>query len=751
MARLFNAYAEASSMEGVAIKAAMVFPALVLQKPFKTSRSKDHSKCLERRMKEWEAGHFLALFDEAKAIQARLSANTILQQSKPIARKFAELMMSGKVKAATRLITEENHSSVLPLNHVVEGKTVRDILRDKHPPSRPIDAAMITPVTQDPTPSHAVLFDEIDGLSILRSVLNTEGGAGPSGVDACLWRRMCCSFQKASSVLRDALAGTARRISSSFVDPEPLKPLTASRLIALDKCPGVRPIGVGEVSRRIMSKAILSIIRSDIQNTVGAHQLCVGQKSGCEAAIHALDALFDEDTTEGVLLIDASNAFNSLNRQATLMNVQKLCPVFAAALVNTYRLEPSLFIDGEIILSREGTTQGDPLAMAMYAIGILPLILHLQHFADQIWYADDSSAGGTIISLKKWWDELQKLGSSYGYVINPSKSLLVVKEHCREEAESIFKDTGIQITSAGGKYLGSAIGDSSFKEVFIRKKVCQWMLELERLADIAASQPQAAYSALIFSVKHRWSYLVRTTKNITDLLQPIEDTIRQKVLPAITGKQAISDADRKLFALPINLGGLGIPILSHIADHEFSNSVAVTEPLVKSILKQTVENSVEIEAQQKVTQRHVREENRKLKEEQMTATLGSLTSTTRKATVLAQEKGASAWLGTLPIEEHGFSLHKGAFKDALALRYGWQPNEIPSVCSCGKANSVQHALSCTKGGLPIHRHNDIRDLTATLMDEVSTSTEIEPPLQPLTGEVLHAGVKINTRPPARGE
>ena len=64
-------------------------------------------------------------------------------------------------------------------------------------------------ITLDPTPLHAVLFDEIDGLSILRSVLNTEGGAGPSGVDACLWRRMCCSFQAASLALRDALAGTA--------------------------------------------------------------------------------------------------------------------------------------------------------------------------------------------------------------------------------------------------------------------------------------------------------------------------------------------------------------------------------------------------------------------------------------------------------------------------------------------------------------------------------------------------------------
>ena len=113
--------------------------------------------------------------------------------------------------------------------------------------------------------------------------------------------------------------------------------------------------------------------------------------------------------------------------------------------------------------------------------------------------------------------------------------------------------------------------------------------------------------------------------------------------------------------------------------HEFSNSVAVTEPLVKSILKQTVENTVEIKAQQKVTQRCVREENRRIKEEQMTATLDSLTSNTHKALFWHKRRGqASTWLGTGPMKEHGFVLHKRAFKDALTLRYGWQPNEIPN-------------------------------------------------------------------------
>ena len=72
------------------------------------------------------------------------------------------------------------------------------------------------------------------------------------------------------------------------VDPEGLTSFVACRLIALDKCPGVRPIGVGEVLRRIVSKTILSLVREDIQRAVGPLQLCVGHEAGCEAAVHAL-------------------------------------------------------------------------------------------------------------------------------------------------------------------------------------------------------------------------------------------------------------------------------------------------------------------------------------------------------------------------------------------------------------------------------------------------------------------------------
>ena len=86
-------------------------------KPYKTSTSKDYSKCIERIMVDYEAGHLLALFEEAKSIQVRLITSTAPRHSKTMVRRFPELMMLGKVEAATLLIIGENLSNSLPLNH----------------------------------------------------------------------------------------------------------------------------------------------------------------------------------------------------------------------------------------------------------------------------------------------------------------------------------------------------------------------------------------------------------------------------------------------------------------------------------------------------------------------------------------------------------------------------------------------------------------------------------------------------------
>ena len=115
----------------------------------------------------------------------------------------------------------------------------------------------------------------------------------------------------------------------------------------------------------------------------------------------------------------------------------------------------------------------------------------------------------------------------------------------------------------------------------------------------------------------------------------------------------------------------------------------------------------------------------------------------RRCMELASEKGASCWLNVLPIKEHGFALHKSAFRDSLAIRYDLPLKNIPSYCECGHNFSLSHSLSCPKGGFPAIRHNELRNYTAELLKEVCTNVCIEPHLQPLTGEQLrlHTSIK----------
>ena len=114
-----------------------------------------------------------------------------------------------------------------------------------------------------------------------------------------------------SRELCSALAAVGHHLCSSLVNPESISALVACRLIPLDKCPGVRPIGVGEVPRCIIAKAVLRTIGKDVEEAAGSLQVCTGQDGGCKAAVHAMRSIFQDADIEGCLLVDASNAINS--------------------------------------------------------------------------------------------------------------------------------------------------------------------------------------------------------------------------------------------------------------------------------------------------------------------------------------------------------------------------------------------------------------------------------------------------------
>ena len=115
---------------------------------------------------------------------------------------------------------------------------------------------------------------------------------------------------------------------------------------------------------------------------------------------------------------------------------------------------------------------------------------------------------------------------------------------------------------------------------------------------------------------------------------------------------------------------------------------------------------------------------------------GKLPETLQRVRKLASEKGASSWLTVMPLRHHGFAIHKGAFRDALAPRYGWALERLPSQCICGKPFNTDHALNCPIGGFLIACHNEVRDLLASLITEVCSDVAVEPALQPIRGETF---------------
>ena len=320
----------------------------------------------------------------------------------------------------------------MPLNEETKKE-----MKAKHPKAERMSLDVLL-TGEIPQSVHPVYYSELNGELVKKCALRTKGSAGVSQQEDVLWHKMVTGYKDSSSSLCNAVAVLTRRLATECVDPTGLAALLANRGIAIAKCPGLRPVGVGEMVRRIIGKAVMTVTGEQVQQAVGALQLCGGQPAGVESAIHAMRGFLEDDQSDGILLIDADNAFNRVNRATALWNVQFTCPAMKHILINFYRYPTKIFMNGKEgfceFLSQEGTTQGCPLAMAMYAIALSPLLKHLQPLCKQVWYADDATGCDSLEKMRAWFDEMLKVGPKYGYFPKPEKCILVVKPHLLERA-----------------------------------------------------------------------------------------------------------------------------------------------------------------------------------------------------------------------------------------------------------------------------------------------------------------------------
>ena len=307
-----------------------------------------------------------------------------------------------------------------------------------------------------------------------------------------------------------------------------------------------------------------------------------------------------------------------------------------------------------------------------------------------------------------------------------------------EEATIAFEGTGVNITKDGRRYLGAALGTRQFTEGYVSAKVSEWVREIEQLSTFATTQPHAAYAALTHGVRGKWTFISRTIPDIAELPKPLEDIIRLKFIPALTGQNVLNDDERDLLALPARLGGIGIINPSSISVTTLHNtsSQSISAPLVSLVHQQSSTTPAGTRDLQRSAKTLASKARRQYETDIATNLSERVPRNLQRSMLSSSEKGASSWLSALPITEHGFALHKGAFRDALCLRYGWHTPLLPSNCVCGKHFSVEHALSCSCGGFPSIRHNELPDITAQFLTETCHNVGIEPSLQPLRGEQL---------------
>ena len=171
-------------------------------------------------------------------------------------------------------------------------------------------------------------------------------------------------YDASSAMLRDTVPVVCCKLCNTITPRRMFMKLVASRLIALNQCPGVRPIGIGVTLHRVVRKTICLATHIDVTLSCGFNQLCARLSSGIEGAIHAMNSPCDQHCSPSgweVLMVDASNAFNSLN--CTALSFRLVC----SGLVVLDYLSWLVNVSCEGCLSLyTGMTQGDPLPTYVY-------------------------------------------------------------------------------------------------------------------------------------------------------------------------------------------------------------------------------------------------------------------------------------------------------------------------------------------------------------------------------------------------
>jgi hypothetical protein len=523
----------------------------------------------------------LSNFEEPQ-IRTASKKRTNLSLAKKVEAKVADF---DDIRGAVKLLSSDD--SLASFN-----EDVAEELKKKHPsPSRELFF---------PDPSKPGDISLIVNEQNVREAINSFPAGSSPGLDGMrpqyLKDIISLSAGEAGQKELRALTKLCNFLLSGQLPSEICHLLYGASLCALNKKDGgLRPIAIGNCLRRLTSKLACFQSRNIVNSYLSPHQLGVATKLGCEAAIHTTRTFVNNDQNRGKVLLklDFKNAFNSVERDCILKEVQCHTPLLYPYLYQCYRNPSTLFFGNHLISSSVVAQQGDPCGPMIFSLAIQPIILSLDSQMN-IWYLDDGTLADYPEVVLSDFKKVINLSQEIGLELNFNKCEIFC---CSEDTDlKIIKEfqnlaPGIKICDRESlSLLGSPIFDQGFKNT-----VEKTIITVENLLNKAELLNRHVAYTLIKNCLFipKFNFLLRTTPfwKFSNYVNSIDSSLKS-CLERILNLR-LTDLQWRQSTLPIRFGGLGIRRISDICLPAFLSLINGVKKLV-SLLLNSKDNELNI-------------------------------------------------------------------------------------------------------------------------------------------------------------
>jgi hypothetical protein len=292
---------------------------------------------------------------------------------------------------------------------------------------------------------------QVDLKTLLAEINQLKPGAAPGldGISAAILQQLIRHEHGAD--FQQALLGFVNMVLAGKLDKHSVRLLGAGRLNPLHKhslatrqaaeeeargkgelprVPDARPIVILSQVRRLVMALVAhdGAFKIALKERIGIAQLGTGTSAGSEVAIHVIRSEMSTwDANAGdrmVVAMDATKAFNNVNRKVVLGELKRIFPGAFALLLSFYGDSTPVIWEDAVFESGSGVFQGDPMASPLFCLGLAGLMTNCaKQFpnVNLLGFLDDLFASGKSKDTFAVMKMIQDQGPEVGFFINPNK------------------------------------------------------------------------------------------------------------------------------------------------------------------------------------------------------------------------------------------------------------------------------------------------------------------------------------------